>query len=175
MWVFAARLPKDYLLIAPRGMYPTSRGGYGWHPRDEQGEAWVDDFRPAIEALLELLTPDRFPKANFSQLRLVGFSQGAALTYTFAFLYPGQVISLAGLAGFMPEGASALARNKPLKEKPVFVAHGTKDDQVPIERGRQAVEILELAGAQVVYCEDEVGHKLSAACFRGLQTFFAKS
>jgi predicted esterase len=45
---------------------------------------------------------------------------------------------------------------------------------VPIALGRRAVEILELAGASVTYCEDEVGHKLSASCFRGLEAFFSR-
>jgi predicted esterase len=56
----------------------------------------------------------------------------------------------------------------------VFVAHGTRDELVPIERGRHTVQTLEQAGAQVTYCEDDVGHKLSAACFRALEAFFKK-
>lgn len=173
MWVFASRLPKDFLLIAPRGLHTAPRGGYGWHAHSEQSLPWVDEFRPSIEALMELLTPANFPKADFSRMYLIGFSQGAALVYTFALLYPGQVVSLAGLAGFLPQGAAALARNLPLRGKPVFVAHGTQDDQVPVERARQAVEILQQAGAEVTYCEDDVGHKLSATCFRALESFFS--
>jgi hypothetical protein len=33
--------------------------------------------------------------------------------------------------------------------------------------------LLELGGASVIYCEDDVGHKLSSSCFRGMETFFA--
>jgi hypothetical protein len=33
------------------------------------------------------------------------------------------------------------------------------------------VEILEQAGAQVTYCEDEVGHKVSVTCVRALKKF----
>ena len=29
------------------------------------------------------------------------------------------------------------------------------------------------AGAQVTFCEDEVGHKVSASCLRALKDFFA--
>jgi hypothetical protein len=32
--------------------------------------------------------------------------------------------------------------------------------------------LLEQAGAQIVYCEAEVGHKVSADCLRALETFF---
>jgi predicted esterase len=54
------------------------------------------------------------------------------------------------------------------------MAHGTQDALVPVARARQARQILLEAGAQVTYCEDDVGHKLSASCFRGLETFFAR-
>jgi hypothetical protein len=32
--------------------------------------------------------------------------------------------------------------------------------------------MLERAGAQVTYCEEDVGHKLSAPCFNALKSFF---
>jgi predicted esterase len=34
------------------------------------------------------------------------------------------------------------------------------------------VSLLENAGAQVSFCEAEVGHKVSADCLRALQSFF---
>jgi phospholipase/carboxylesterase len=59
-----------------------------------------------------------------------------------------------------------------LKGKPVFVAHGTRDETVTIESARASIEILEQAGAQVTFCEDDVGHKVSAGCLRALKDFF---
>lgn len=172
MWVFRARLPKDALLLAPRGLQAEPMGGYSWHRHTHAGWPWVDDFQLAIETLLEVMTPENFPRADFSNLSLVGFSQGAALCYTMALYYPSKVRSIAGLAGFLPQGADALVRNRPLQDKPVFVAHGTQDELVPVERARQAIDLLEEAGAKVTYCEDEVGHKLSLSCFKGLESFF---
>jgi phospholipase/carboxylesterase len=173
MWIFAGRLPKNYLLIAPRGLHASPLGGYSWHLHKEKRWPSVEDLSPAVDALQELLTPEHFPRGDFSTLRLAGFSQGAALVYTFSLQRPERVIALAGLSGFMPEGAALLAAGQPLRGKRAFVAHGTLDERVPVERARRAVEILEQAEAQVTYCEDEVGHKLSAPCFRGLEAFFA--
>lgn len=173
MWIFASRLPRTALLAAPRGLYSTPLGGYGWHAHKAQAWPQVDDFQPAIQALLEFLTPLRFPQADFSRLYLLGFSQGAALAGAFTLLYPERVCALAGLAGFLPEGVSTLAFDKrQMQNKPVFLAHGTRDELVPVAKARQTVAFLDEAGAQVTYCEDEVGHKLSAACFRSLQAFF---
>lgn len=175
MWVFSSRLPAGYMLIAPRALYPSPLGGYSWVPSQNQPAPGIEDLRPAIRELNDLLTPNQFPEGDFKKIRLMGFSQGTALVYAFAFIQPDRVVSLAGLSGFLPAGAERLAGTRPLAGKPVFVAHGTLDELVPVERARQAVDVLEQAGARVSYCVDEVGHKLSANCFRGLEEFFRKT
>lgn len=76
------------------------------------------------------------------------------------------------LAGFVPMGSESLVAKRPLNGQPFFVAHGTLDEMVPIEYARQSVKILERAGAQVTFCEDEVGHKVSVDCLRALEEFF---
>lgn len=172
MWVFTPRLDERYWIVAPRGLYAAGREGYGWQPHRQGSWPSSDDFRPAIEAVLGLLSKDNFPGADLGRVNAMGFSQGAALAYSLALLHPGRLNTLAGLSGFLPEDAEALAVGKPLAGKPVFIAHGTQDDQVPVERARQAVDVLESAGALVTYCEEEVGHKLSAPCFRGMEKFF---
>jgi phospholipase/carboxylesterase len=181
MWIFSARLPENSLMIAPRGIYPASIGGYGWYADRQrkrlpaQTNQWphVEDFLQAIDNLLEILVARNFPKADFSKLHLVGFSQGAALSYVLSLLNPERVMTLASLSGFMPEGAESLAEDHPLAGKPVFVTHGTQDDLVPVKMARYAVELLEKAGAEVDYCEENVGHKLSASCFRAMEHFFS--
>jgi len=75
------------------------------------------------------------------------------------------------LAGFVPMGSDELILKKPLTGKNIFVAHGTQDQMIPIELARASMKLLEQAGAQVTYCEDEVGHKLSANCLRALETY----
>jgi phospholipase/carboxylesterase len=173
MWVFASRLPSNMVLVAPRGIYHTPLGGYGWYPHRSKAWPWIDDFTFSIDALLNILTPTYIPSGDFSQMHLVGFSQGAALAYAFALLHPSRVNSIVGLSGFMPDGSEAIVRNRPLLGKRVFIAHGSQDELVPVDRARSAVQLLELGGASVIYCEDDVGHKLSSSCFRGMETFFA--
>jgi phospholipase/carboxylesterase len=175
MWVFADRLPGQALMISPRGIFPTPRGGYGWQEDLLHGWPDLDDLRPAAERVMSLL--DRISLEPFSQdvdfsnIHLMGFSQGAALAYTLALLYPQRIKSIIGLAGFLPNKVGAIVEQKPLSAMPVFVAHGNKDAIVPVTRARQAVDVLERAGAKVIYCEDDVGHKLSANCFRSMRHF----
>lgn len=172
MWVFSSHLPQDYLCIAPRGLYAEAQGGYSWYAHRKYGLPTLTEFEPAITALLILLTPVNFPAADFTRLHLVGFSQGAALAYSFALLYPEKVTTMAGLSGFVPEASESFFRDNRLNGMPVFIAHGTQDELVPVERTRLGIGLLERAGAIVSYCEDDVGHKLSSSCFRSLGEFY---
>ncbi len=174
MWVFASRLPPDALLIAPRGLYIAQGGGFSWYPKLNKPLPWFDDLAPAAQQLFDLLSPQNIPAGDFSSLHLVGFSQGAALAYSMTLMNPGWVASLAGLSGFLPDGATSYLRPGRLEGLPTFIAHGTQDDRIPVERARAGVAQLEQAGAKVTYCEDDVGHKLSAKCFRGLEAFSVK-
>ncbi len=172
MWIFAARLPPDAWLVAPRGLYPAAPGGYGWTPAAVGAGLDLLAFRPAVERLLAWLRPENFPGAALDGFDVLGFSQGAALGFSLGLLYPARVRALAGLSGFLPSGAAELAPARPLAGKFAFLAHGTRDETVPVGRARQARDLLAQAGADVSYCEDDVGHKLSATCFRSLEYFF---
>jgi phospholipase/carboxylesterase len=189
MWIFASRLPRNYLMIAPRGLYRSPLGGYGWHEHRRQEWPAMEEFLPAVDKLSGLFdqrngTQPALVNAigdllgeqsvDFSKISLVGFSQGAALSYAFALNHPERVHLLAGLAGFMPEKVEELIEKRPLEAKQVFVTHGTQDDLVPVEKARRTVELLQRAGSEVTYCEAEAGHKLSAPCFRALEAFFSK-
>jgi predicted esterase len=87
---------------------------------------------------------------------LGGWSQGTNLAYALA-LGPARPAGLVALeGGFRDELPPALARPLP----PIAIAHGRSDDAVPVDVARQAREVLERAGAAVLYCETEIGHSI---------------
>ena len=177
MWVFARSLPSQYWMVAPRAPYPAEPGGYSWRPQQasDLSRPGLEDLRDSAEALIRLI--DAYQTSigiNAQTFDVIGFSQGTAMSSLLAFLHPGRIRKLGILAGFVPSGLEALAAQRPLQGKPVFVAHGTKDETVPIDRARASIEVLEQAGAQVTYCEDDVGHKVSLTCLQALKKFFAE-
>ncbi len=174
MWIFARRLPRRYWMVAPRAPLPAPGGGYGWLASGQGIHASIHDFSPAVEGLIQRL--DHWAAQNHVdavQFSLVGFSQGAALAYALTLLHPGRVRALAALAGFLPDGWNELPSRPALAGKPVYITHGTLDTTIPVGEARQAAEVLESLGSRITYCEDEVGHKLSAGCLHGLETFFS--
>jgi len=178
MWVFARELSPVYWMVAPRASYASQmeQGGYSWHPphAGTEDRPSLEELKPAAEALIRLV--DEYSASaglDASLFDVMGFSQGAAMANLLAFLYPQRIRKIGILAGFVPEGLDGLVSARPLEGKPFFVVHGTKDDMVTIDRARRSLEILEQAGAQVTYCEDNVGHKVSVTCLRALKKFFA--
>ena len=130
-------------------------------------------MRESSEALIRLV--DAYAaqsQVDASQFDVMGFSQGAALSNVLTCLHPQRVRRAGILAGFMPSGMEGIISQKPLAGKSVFVSHGTQDNMVPIDRARASMSLLEQAGADITYCEAEVGHKVSADCLHGLENFF---
>ena len=176
MWVFARAIPDHYWMVAPRASYPAEAGGYSWRPPQtgNYDQLNLEMLRSAAEALIRLVDEySASAEIDPSIFDVMGFSQGAAVSSVLAFLYPQRIRKTALLAGFVPSGLEELVTQRPLEAKPFFVAHGTKDETVTIERARASIVLLEQAGAHVTYCEDEVGHKVSVTCLRALQKFFA--
>jgi phospholipase/carboxylesterase len=176
MWVFAPRLPKNALLIAPRAPYiskhPDLLGGYSWVQEHDPDWNKLRDFAPAVSAFDDLIAElaTQVP-GDFGQFGIVGFSQGAAMSFAYSLQHPQRVQRLASLAGFLPAGNGDAS--SALKDKQIFIGHGTKDESVPIAMAHTARETLEAAGAKVQYCEGDVAHKLAANCARELQEFFS--
>ena len=176
MWVFARDMPSDYWMVAPRAPHFIEPSGFSWRPHlpGTFGRPSLEQLRPSAEALINLI--DVYSASAGIEAKsfdVMGFSQGAAMSNLLAFLHPQRIRKTGILAGFVPSGLEELVPQRPLLGKPFFVTHGTKDEMVTIDRARASIALLEQAGAQVTYCEDEVGHKVSVTCLRALREFFA--
>ena len=134
--------------------------GYGWTPRG--AEATAEDIRSAEDALdtffVEIMEKYQVSPGN---VILSGFSQGGGMTYRCGLRQPNLFAGLAILSGTMPDPDSLRARLPEARNQPIFVAHGTVDSVLPIERGRAAHEFLESEGYQPQYKEYPMAHEIS--------------
>ena len=176
MWVFARDLPAHYWMLAPRAPYAAEPGGYSWRPPQFEtlDEPSLEQLEQSAEALIHLVDAySTSAKIEASTFDVMGFSQGAAMSNVLAFLYPHRIRKTGILAGFVPGGLEELVSQRPLEGKSFFVAHGSRDEKVTVDRARASIALLEQAGATVTYCEDDVAHKVSANCLRALKEFFS--
>jgi phospholipase/carboxylesterase len=174
MWVFTRRFSRDYWMIAPRAPHASESTGFSWRPPQEGtfGRPSLELLKPSAEALIQLI--DEYAasgKLDAAQFDVIGFSQGAAVVTALGALYPQRVRKMGVLAGFVPYQFETIVETKPLEGKHIFVAHGTQDQIITVDRARTSMTLLEQAGATITYCEDEVGHKLSSKCLRALEAY----
>jgi len=177
-WIFARVLPKGWLFVAPRAIEfdpeteATDDIGYSWMM---MGDEWphLDDFSDGVDALHEFVTnlPDVYG-ADPDQIYVLGFSQGAATAFALAMQYPELVQGIAGLVGFSPKVGDELVAQRPLAGIPIFLAAGTKDDRVPLDVAQIGRDVLASLGADVVYHEYEVGHKMNSQGLRDLAAWW---
>lgn len=176
MWVFARDMPAHYWILAPRAPYTAEPGGYSWRPPqfENMDGPGLERLKKSAEALIHLV--DAYSASvgiDSSLFDVMGFSQGAAMSSMLAFLYPHRISKAGILSGFVPNALEELVSQRPLEGKPIFVAHGAKDETVTVDRARASMALLRQAGARVTYCEDNVGHKVGVNCLRKLKEFLS--
>jgi predicted esterase len=156
MWVFGRKFSPSYLIKHPLQTY---FGKPALHMLESSAEALIRLVDEYIASL----------KVEAHQFDVVGFSQGAAMVSVLGLVHPNRIRKMGVLAGFVPSGLDEYIAQKPLADKKVFVAHGTKDETVTIDRAHEAVNLFQQAGADVTFVEDEVGHKLGSNGMKALE------
>lgn len=172
MWILTKPLHDDYYLLSPRAPVNTGEDQYSWHAIAPQWPG-IETYQALAGHLLSRV--DTWCEQNDIEVNnfdLMGFSQGAVMAYALAFLHPERIGRVAALAGFIPQVWQAQLDVPSLAGKRFFIAHGSQDDIIPINKARQAADWLEKHGAEITFCEADIGHKLSASCFNGLGEFF---
>jgi len=171
MGIFERTVPPGAIIISPRAPLEVAADSFGWY-RQEEGPAAFESGVEGLEAFVRQL-PDAYP-IDPTRVVVMGFSQGASMSYALLLKAPDRLLGAAGLAGFLPDPARQWLAPGRLAGKQVFSAHGTDDDTVPVPYARAARIDLERAGADVDYHEYEgVGHKLNAQGMRDLTDWLA--
>jgi phospholipase/carboxylesterase len=175
MWVLTNPIPDNYALLAPRAPVQCGPDQYCWHTIAPQ---WpdMDVYRSLADSLIERV--DQWAAENnwpAQQIDVMGFSQGAVLALAMGILYPEKIGRTAILAGFLPQAwkSQLQSTQEALAGKPFFIAHGTRDEVIPIAKAHYTAEWLKEKSADVTFCEADTGHKISANCFNGLGEFFS--
>ncbi len=169
-WIFARNVSPAWIIVTPRAPFPAA-GSFSWAKHDEHDyadSATLQDGLAALTHFVEWL-PDYYP-VDRSRLVLLGFSQGAAMSYAYGVSHP--VLGIAALCGFIP--APEELRLSAFKNLPILILHGTKDLTIPVEVARKDRDRLVEAGAHVTYLESDVGHKVSTDGMRTLKQWLAE-
>lgn len=120
---------------------------------------------------------DSLEKAGVPPGRILigGFSQGAAVALQSACSYPRRLAGCIALSGWLSQGAQAALSSSSLKDFPVLLCHGTKDDMVGFDCAEAATSLLREAGVSLQFERLEgVEHSSCAQELRAVAAFLQK-
>lgn len=145
----------------PRGPLSLPPGGAHWYAVREIGfpdkQTFDATYGLAASWLEAFAAETRVPA---ERTVLGGFSQGAVMTYALGLgeRRP-RPAALMALSGFIPTvDGFELDLSPPLP--PVAIGHGTYDPVISVEFSRRARQVLEDAGAEVLYRESPMPHTI---------------
>jgi len=180
LFSFADQLPDDLLIISARAPIDLDFGGYAWYHiyLDSQNNK-ISDNQQAAEVLLQLsqfidflINKYHIDPKNFN---LLGFSQGAILSYALALNYPEKVKNIVALSGYINEDIMPVNEDfSKYKHLDFFISHGLYDDIIPIELARKIPPYLDERHIQYTYKEYPMGHEVSYECLQDMKTWIAE-
>ncbi len=176
---------KDYLspdvhYLSVRAPLSLGFGGFAWYPInfDNLGKKESDTLKAKESRELLMRFIKEF-KAEYSLVDnpnwLLGFSQGAILSYSLALSYPNQFKAVMPLSGYiMKEIVPERFQEGAFQDMSLFISHGQEDDVIPIEAPRQGLPILEQLKINHIYREYKQGHGIGPENLQDLKSWFFK-
>ncbi len=171
LFSFASELPNDSYVISVRAPYDLQPYGHAWYAihfdADENKFSDNVQAKQSVELIAGFIEEvvKQYP-IDAKNVTLIGFSQGAILSYATALTYPEKVAKVVVLSGYfnqeiMPE----VIDTKAISHLKFFVSHGSVDQVIPVEWARKAKPALENLGIEVEYHEYPVGHGVAPQNF----------
>jgi len=151
-----------------RAWYDILQRGGG--PEDEKGIR-------ASEALLgKLVDAEKKRGIAASRIVLAGFSQGGAIALQTALRYPEKLAGVLALSTYLPLAPKLAAeKSEANRATPIFMAHGTYDDIIPLMRAEQSRAALAAAGYSVEWHTYPMPHSVCPPEIDDISAFLQKA
>ncbi|MGM5629408.1 alpha/beta hydrolase-fold protein [Apibacter raozihei] len=176
LFSFAEELPDDAYVISLRAVRETPMGGFSWYDLDFSGGARMTDVQQAVESqeiIIQFITQvhEKFP-FDKNSITLLGFSQGAILSFSLALHHPQTFKKVLCLSGYPdPELLKDIDMGTDFSQLEFFISHGKEDPVIPIQWARQFKPICEELDLDFEYHEYEQGHGINAENYYDLLNF----
>ena len=171
LFSFAPELPDDSYVISVRAPYDLQPYGHAWYAihfdADENKFSDNVQAKQSVEIIASFIDEivKQYP-IDTNNVTLIGFSQGAILSYATALTYPEKISKVVALSGyFNQEILPEIIDTKAISHLKFFVSHGSVDQVIPVDWARKAKPALENLGLEVEYQEYPIGHGVSPKNF----------
>ncbi len=162
--------PKNYLVISARAPYPVGSQGYQWFEignHEGKSEQLTNSRKLVLKFISQIV--EKY-KADAGEVYLMGFSQGAMMSYEVGLTNPDKLKGIGVLSGRIFPLLRPEIKNTPaLKQLKIFISHGTVDDRIPFAKGKESYEYLKTLGLKPDFHEyPGMGHSISNAVLMDL-------
>ena len=180
LFSFASELPNEYYIVSVQAPYEVPPYGFAWYAIsfDADMNKFSDDAQ-AIESrdlLVKFIEEicEKYP-IDTKNVNLIGFSQGAILSYAIAVTYPEMINKVVALSGyFNPDIMTPKTDISAYNNLKIFGSHGTVDQVIPVEWARKTANYLKPYNILFEYKEYPVGHGVAPQNFYDLKAFLEK-
>ncbi|WP_434557721.1 alpha/beta fold hydrolase [Pseudomonas sp. Z5-35] len=175
----ADELPKHYNYLSVRAPKSMDPGRYQWFAKKGEGayDGDTSDLKASGKMLLDFIEKARakYP-TDASNVYLVGFSQGAMMSYEVALRHPEVVGGIAAMGGrVLPVLRAELTPDESRRALAVFIGHGTADPIIPYQDGTDADTFLKtLALEPEFHAYPGLGHNISALEVKDLRAWLER-
>lgn len=178
LFSFAEELPDELLIISAQAPYEMGYGAYAWYAINFDANngkfSDLEQARKSIEKIASFIDEIKVKyKTNPQKTFLLGFSQGAILSYATSLMYPNKAQHIVALSGYINEELMPAEVSKEIKTN-YYISHGTVDQVLPVQWARKAPEILKNFGLTCSYSEYPVGHGVAPQNFYSFKSWIQK-
>ena len=145
-----------------------------WYDIFQFGPGREDDqgIRESQKLLEKLIEEQPVPP---EKVILAGFSQGGAIVLQTALRYPKRLAGVMALSTYLPRRASLAAERSAVNaDVPIFMAHGSYDDIIPIQRAAESRALLEKSGYRVEWHEYPMPHSVCGEEVRDISSWLSR-
>jgi phospholipase/carboxylesterase len=179
LFSFASELPQEYLIVSARAPIPMQPYGNAWYAinfdADENKFTNTEQAIASRDLIADFIDEiHQHYSTHPKQVTLIGFSQGAILSYAVALSYPEKVNRVVALSGYLnKEILKEDYLKNDLSQLKVFISHGNVDQVIPVEWAQKAPGILQNLGIQPIYKEYPAGHGIHPQNFKDFLNFLS--
>lgn len=168
LFTLAERLPPSMLYFSLRAPYKQGKDGYCWYQLSRGADhQFVYDYGEAKISAEKIIGFIRAACKAYgvdsTQVYLLGFSQGAIMSYEMALTYPGNIRGVVALSGRIMEETKQRQLNLKAGSYPAFfVAHGLSDSMITYDAGKEAHLFLEKNKFKSTFKTYEMAHTITS-------------
>jgi phospholipase/carboxylesterase len=174
LFSFASELPDELLIISAQAPYEMDYGGFAWYAisldAGNTKHSDLDQARTSLKKIALFIDEIKLKfNTNPQKTFLLGFSQGAILSYALSLNYPNKIQYLLALSGYLNE--DLLPKKMPSIETDYYISHGTVDQVLAVEEARKAPKFLDKYSLPNVYSEYPTGHGVAPQNFYSFKSW----